>query len=53
MKQYKIFTDLKMSHIANQIVTICEYLANFKPALVPVAENQETDLSDTSNSDNE
>ena len=56
MKQYKILTDvfpLKNVHIANQIVTVCAYLANFQPALVAIAENQETDTSDSSDSDYE
>ena len=56
MKQFKILTNvfpLKMARIANQIVTVCAYLANFHHALVPVAENQETDTSDSSDSDNE
>ena len=40
MKQYKILTGifpLKMSRIANQVVTVCAYLSNFHPALVPMA----------------
>ena len=39
MKQYKILTGvfpLKMARISNQIVTVCSYLSNFHPALVPV-----------------
>ena len=39
MKQYKILTGvfpLKMARISNQIVTVCAYLSNFHPALVPV-----------------
>ena len=38
MKNYKILKSvfpLKMCRIANQIVTICAYLSNFHPALVP------------------
>ena len=40
-----------MARFANQIVTVCVYLANSQPALVPVAEIQEADISDTSESD--
>ena len=39
MKQFNILTSvfpLKMARIANQIVTVCAYLSNFHPALVPV-----------------
>ena len=38
MKYYKILTGvfpLKMSRLANQIVSVCAYLSNFQPALVP------------------
>ena len=38
MKHYKILTGvfpLKMARLANQIVSVCAYLSNFQPALVP------------------
>ena len=38
MKHYKILTGvfpLKMACLANQIVSVCAYLSNFQPALVP------------------
>ena len=38
MKRYKILTGvfpLKMAHLTNQIVSVCAYLSNFQPALVP------------------
>lgn len=40
MKLFKIITGvftLKMSRIANQIISVCAYLTNFHPALVPNA----------------
>ena len=52
IKPFKILTNvfpLKMARIANQIVTVCAYLAIFKPALVPVGQIQETDTSDSDN----
>ncbi len=58
MKQYKILTGvfpLKMARIANQIVTVCAYLSNFHPGLVPVpapATSQENE-NDSEPSDDE
>ena len=55
MKQYKILAGvfpLKMARIANQIVTVCAYLSNFHPALVP-APDPATDSNNTSDSDSE
>lgn len=52
MKHYKIITGvfpLKMSRIANQIVSVCAYLSNFHPALVPVASYPTPPVSCTSN----
>ena len=54
IKQHKILTGvfpLKMARIANQIVTICAYLSNFHPALVPVPttpSESEDGMSETS-----
>ena len=54
IKQHKILTGvfpLKMARIANQIVTICAYLSNFHPALVPVPttpSESEDGISETS-----
>ena len=39
---------LKMARIANQIVTVCAYLSNFHPTLVPVPDSQDKDDSDDS-----
>ena len=51
MKQYNMLAGvfpLKMARIANQIVTVCAYLSNFHPALVPVPDSQDKDDSDDS-----
>ena len=34
-----------MSRLANQIVSVCAYLSNFHPALVPVASYAESPVS--------
>ena len=51
MKQYQILTGifpLKMSRIANQVVTVCAYLSNFHLALVPMAILPHSPASDES-----
>ena len=48
MKQYNILSSifpLQMARIANQIVTVCDYLSNFHPALVPVPVSQPDSVS--------
>ena len=49
---------LKMARIANQIVTVCAYLSNFHPTLVPVPDfhqdkDDSDDSSDSGNSESE
>lgn len=53
MKQFKILKGvfpLKMSRLANQIVTVYAYLTNFHGALVPVP-SYETDNVESNDSD--
>jgi hypothetical protein len=56
MKQYKILAGvfpLKMARIANHIVTVCAYLSNFHPALVPAPDPATDSTSDSNSSDSE
>ena len=56
MKLYRIITGvfpLKMSRIANQIVSVCAYLSNFHPALVPVASYPSPPVSCTASTSSE
>lgn len=53
IKQYKILSSvfpLKMARLANQIVTVCAYLTNFHPALVPTPDHGDVELA-SQNSD--
>ena len=35
-----------MSHIANQIVTVCALLVNFQPVLIPLSTMEESDVDE-------